>query len=92
MRYTFARTGALSFFIDGGLNFASAHVKGYDKNATAFGVGFQPGLAYGLSEKVTLVAHVGDASYSHTKWDAIKSDQFNLGLTNAITFGVYFGL
>ncbi|MBQ4278266.1 MAG: porin family protein [Bacteroidaceae bacterium] len=92
VRYTFARTGALSFFIDGGLTYATAHVKGLDENANAFGVAFNPGLAYGLSDKVSLVAHIGDASYSHTKWGAIKNDQFNLGLTNAITFGVYFGL
>lgn len=92
VRYTYARTGALSFFIDGGLNYATAHVKGFDKNANTFGVGFQPGLAYGLGEKVTLVAHLGDISYNHTKWGNLKNDQFNLGFTNAITFGVYFGL
>lgn len=92
VRYTFAKVGALSFFVDGGVDYTTIHVKNFDKNANSFGVGFNPGLAYGLSEKTTLVAHIGDLSYNHLKWGNLKNDTFNIGLTNAITFGVYFAL
>ena len=90
VRYSFAKTGNLSFFVDGGLTFATVDVDGFDKNMTVFGVGIKPGLAYGLSDKVSLVAHVGDLSFAHGKWGEVKSDNFNIGLTNAISFGVYF--
>ena len=90
VRYSFAKTGNLSFFVDGGLNFATIDVDGVDKNMTVFGLGFKPGLAYALSDKVSLVAHIGDLSYAHSKWGNLKADGFNIGLDNSITFGAYF--
>ena len=89
VRYTFAKTGNLSFFIDGGLFWTNIHYKGDDKNANNFGIGFNPGLAYSISKKVSLVAHIGDFSYNHYKFYDTKIDRFNLGLDNSISFGAY---
>lgn len=89
VRYTFAKTGNLSFFIDGGLSWTSTHYKGEDKNANTYGIGFNPGLAYAISKKVSLVAHIGDFSYNHYKFHDTKIDGFNLGLDNSISFGAY---
>lgn len=92
VRYTFAKTGNLSLFVDGGISYVTMHMKGIDDNVNAFGIGFNPGLAYSLSDKVSLVAHIGDLSYTNYKFDKFKTNIFNLGLKNSISFGAYVAL
>lgn len=89
-RYTYAKVGDLKFFVDGGFTYGFVHEQGVDDNLNLWNVGLKPGLAYSLSPKTTLVAHVGDLSYSFAKTGDLKVNSFNLGLDNSITFGVNF--
>lgn len=74
-RYTFLKAGSFSAFVDGGLNFATTHYRGYKKNGSTFGAFVKPGIAYNVSEKVSLVAHLGDGLYfNHTGMASYEGD------------------
>lgn len=94
VRYKFAKTGDFTFFVDGGFSYSRIHYShamvGDKNNATQWGLGFKPGLAYNLSEKVSIVAHVGELSYNFFKMGDLKNNEFNMGVNgNNITFGAY---
>ncbi len=90
LRYTFAKAGDFSFFADGGFSYLNAHVCGDDNSANIWQIAIKPGIAYSLSEKVSLVAHIGGIAYSFAKYDDYKNNGFDLGVKgNNITFGAY---
>ena len=93
VRYKFAKTGDFTFFIDGGFSFTRIHYSnnylGAENNANQWALGFKPGISYGLTDKVSLVAHVGDLGYSFYKRGDQKSNTFDMGLSNNISFGAY---
>ena len=94
VRYKFAKAGDFTFFVDGGFSYTRihySHAQWADKNnATQWGLGFKPGLAYNLSDKVSLVAHVGELGYNFFKMGDLKNNEFNLGVSgNNISFGAY---
>ena len=94
VRYKFAKAGDFTFFVDGGFSYTRihySHAQIDDKNnATQWGLGFKPGLAYNLSDKVSLVAHVGELSYNFFKCGDTKNNEFNMGVSgNNISFGAY---
>ena len=100
-RYTFVKAGNFSVFADGGVGYTSIHVNGtsdYLNNINQFRVGINPGVAYAISPKVSLVAHVGDLSYQNTWCKAknvdvkVSQGKFNIGLWNSISFGAYVNL
>ena len=103
LRYTFVKVGNFSAFLDGGIEFASQHAKGYKKNLSTFGVSVKPGIAYNVSDKVTLVAHLGDGLYYAHKWNkSFEGDtkyavqpsnnwnKFGFQLLNGVSFGAYY--
>ena len=92
VRYSYAKVGDLKFFVDGGFSYMNTHFCGDDDNMNSWSLGFKPGLAYSVSPKTTLVAHLGDLSYGFSKIGDVKKNSFNLDLKNSITFGVYFSL
>jgi len=69
VRYTAIKAGNFSAFIDGGLNWDTEHTKGLKKNDNTFGVRVNPGIAYNVSEKVTLVAHLKNGLYFNHTWN-----------------------
>ena len=86
-RYTFAKTGVASFFVDGGFNIGTEKTKGVPSQTT-WGIGFQPGVAIALSEKVCLVSKIGYLGYQHHEGGR---NQFGLGVNNQlVTFGAYY--
>ncbi|MBP3227876.1 MAG: outer membrane beta-barrel protein [Bacteroidaceae bacterium] len=90
-RYTFAKFGPVSVFADGGFEFATQKVKGYDA-ATVWGVGIKPGVAVNLTEKLSFVSHIGFLGYRDSNDYAIHSnDGFGFNLDgNELTFGLYY--
>lgn len=92
VRYSYAKVGDLKFFLDGGFSYANTHYSGSKDNQNDWKIAINPGLAYSLSPKTTLVAHLGEVSYGFFKQGDLKNNSFNLGVDNAITFGVYFSL
>ena len=90
VRYKFANAGDFTFFVDGGFSYTMIHYSGDDNNGNQWGLGFKPGIAYNLSDKVSLVAHVGELSYNFFKKDEVKNNEFNMGVSgNNISLGAY---
>ena len=90
IRYKFAQAGDFTFFVDGGFSYTMIHYSGNDDNANQWGLGFKPGIAYNISDKVSLVAHIGRLDYNFFKQGDIKNNEFNMGVSgNALTFGAY---
>ena len=98
-RYTFVKSGNFSAFVDGGVAYSTIHINGTSDvlgNINQVKVGFNPGVAYAISPKVGLVAHLGDLSYESTWCKAknvdvkVSEGKFNIGLWNSISFGAYY--
>lgn len=90
LRYTFAKAGNFSFFADGGFSYALLHVCGDSKSANAWEIAIRPGISYALSDKVSLVAHVGYAGWQFVKKDDFKKNAFGANVDgNNISLGCY---
>ena len=90
VRYKFANAGDFTFFVDGGFSYTMIHYSGNDDNANQWGLGFKPGIAYNISDKVSLVAHIGRLDYNFFKQGDIKNNEFNMGVSgNNISLGAY---
>jgi hypothetical protein len=104
-RYTFVKFNHVNVFVDGGVAYEHDNnqtLEGvYAKSANALSVGFRPGVAVNLNDKVSFVAHVGFFGYTHLKIrDGIangfaikdmKVNSWNADVDgNNITFGVYY--
>ena len=98
-RYTFFKAGNFSAFVDGGVSYSTVHINNMSdvmNNINSFGVAINPGISYAVSEKVGLVAHLGDLSFN-TSWTKAKNadikvtdNKFNVSFWNAISFGAYY--
>lgn len=94
VRYTFCKAGNFSAFVDGGISYTTAHISGVDPNLNSFGVAVKPGVAYAVSPKVSLVAHIGNLGYDYT-WvkennTTVSNNAFDVKLFNSISFGAYY--
>ena len=88
-RYTFAKLGKVNLFVDGGLAFTSASKADW----TEIAVGFQPGLAVNLNDKLSFVAHVGFLGYENEKVKGADKSTNTFGFDlngNNLSFGVYY--
>lgn len=86
-RYTFAKFDKVSLFVDGGLEFETM------KDAyTNFGVGFKPGIAVSLTDKLSFVSHLGFLGFreNNPNGDNNNTTNFGVDLDNGINFGLYF--
>lgn len=101
-RYKFVKAGNFFAFVDGGIEYSTTHYKGYSTNDNMFGVYVTPGIAYAVSNKVTLVSKLGKGLYYNHEWT--KAGKYegvveygsahanNAGFTlfNGIEFGAYY--
>lgn len=93
LRYKFFQSGKVDVFVDGGvdLGFGASRYDGHSTDtAVTFGIGFKPGIAYNISDKFSLVAHVGMLGYkggNHAS-GADKEGGFMLDGNN-LSFGFY---
>lgn len=93
VRYTCFTSGKFSAFVDGGFSYGMNHTSGVDDNTNTWKIYIQPGLAYSLTDKVGLVAHIGDGlGWKFSKRGDWKANDFYLDVNNAIEFGVYVNL
>ena len=60
-RYTYFDSERVSLFIDGGVDFGIGRAHG--STAVEYGIGLRPGVSLNLSDKFSLVAHVGFLGY-----------------------------
>lgn len=88
-RYTFAKTGKVSFFVDGGIDLEFAS----DKDWTGLGLGLKPGLAVNLTDNISFVSHLGFIGWQQYNPEGDKNSTNKTGVdlsTNTLTFGLYF--
>ena len=92
VRYKFVKAGNFFAFVDGGISYSTAHLNGVKNNINSFGVGIAPGIAYSVSNKVTLVSHLGDGLYFTHSWrkDDYHKNSYGFKFANAISFGAYY--
>lgn len=104
LRYTFMNDGRVNLFCDAGFFYKlinneskgmndSGKPKAVDNKTNAFGVALSPGIAYRISNRFSLVAHLGSLGYETSKpdyKDAKSTSKFGLNLANGTSFGVYF--
>lgn len=64
VRYTVAKAGPVSFFIDGGFGFATAKAKRLEERSfNQWQIGIKPGVKVSLSKKVDFIASMGFLGY-----------------------------
>lgn len=86
-RYTFARTGKLGFFVDGGFDVGIYKPKHGD-STSVFWIGLRPGLKFAASDKITFVAHLGSLGFRSVQ-DSYSEFGLNVDNTN-LSFGMYW--
>ena len=91
-RYTFVKLDKVNVFVDGGLSYT--HTKVGDAKNNTFAIGFKPGVAVNLNEKLSFVTHVGFLGYQNSKDDvdgakAANTFGFDLDGSN-LSFGLYY--
>lgn len=100
-RWSYFRTenNLVQLFVDGGFGFGAGSydvdVDGYDAHtACIWNIGFRPGVAINLTDKFSVVAHLGFLGYegaNNTAKDAGYKDRGGLDLsTENLTLGFYF--
>ena len=101
-RYTAAKFGPVSVFLDGGFEFNSVKWKDRD-SYNEWGIGIKPGLAVNLTDKLSFVTHLGFLGYNDTDegdyvddfgagafWGIDENHGFGFRFSNAIRFGLYY--
>ncbi|NDW18200.1 porin family protein [Dysgonomonas sp. 216] len=96
VRYSVLKGSIGGIFVDGGVGFSQAKNKDTDLKATIFDVGFRPGIALNVSDKVVLTAKFGFLGYQNTKLSPkvgndlkINEFGFDFDLNNCL-FGASF--
>ena len=96
VRYHFAESGNVRFFVDGGVKYMHTDMNGTETDLDGIGFAINPGVSLALNKRLGLVAHLGELSYTHAHVEAetgcYSNDEFLFGLTNNISFGLYFNL
>jgi hypothetical protein len=89
VRYTFAKTGIASFFVDGGFGF---DIYGGDADGNVFGIGVRPGVSFAISEKVSVVSKLGYLGYKKYNDDLGGGSAFGLNTDNNtnLELGVFY--
>lgn len=94
-RYSFYKNNKFTAFIDGtvGIGLGWTSFKGGDDTdlAATYQIGLAPGVAYNLTDNVSIVAHVGFIGYKGGNNASQVPDQGGLLLDgNDLTFGIYY--
>ena len=90
-RYTFVKFDKINLFVDGTVGYQHENYAGVKTNT--FGLGFKPGIAVNLNDKLSFVAHAGFLGYenSKVKGDDKSTNSFGFGINgNSLSFGVYY--
>lgn len=85
-RWSFAKAGIVTFFVDGGFAYATTN-KGGDNTLS---IGFTPGLKLAATKNIDFITTVGFLGYTSTLNNA-KGNSFGLNAsTNALSFGMLY--
>ena len=86
VRYTFAQTAPVSFFVDGGFGFKFFN----HERGNQMSVGIRPGISFAATKKLSLVATTGALGYLKNSEKAGDGSKFFIGVFNNIRFAAYY--
>lgn len=86
VRYIFADMGPIGFFVDGGLDLSAALPKEGEAMYDIW-VGVRAGLKLDLSDKLSLVSHLGQWGFREVK-DSYK--EVGMNLSDGLSFGLNY--
>ncbi|MFV0467703.1 MAG: outer membrane beta-barrel protein [Dysgonomonas sp.] len=78
LRYTFLKGDLGGLFFDGGVGYTYLKNNNTDIKTNAFEVGFRPGVAFKVSDKVSLTGKFGFLGYEYQKKGDVKVNSFGL--------------
>ena len=90
VRYNVVKSGNFKLFFDGGFEIGT--VGGGDEDYSTWNVGIKPGVSYSLSEKFSIVGHMGFLGYQDADKEIANAIQrgFGFDFSNEMTFGIYY--
>lgn len=92
-RYTYAKFGAVSLFLDGTFGINTYKVKNASDSMTGWQVGIKPGIRVNLAKNVDFVAHCGFLGYRDADNDQSSFGENGFGFNlngNNLTFGINY--
>lgn len=92
-RYTYAKFGAVSLFLDGTFGINTYKVKNASDSMTGWQVGIKPGIRVNLAKNVDFVAHCGFLGYrdADDSQSSFGENGFGFNLNgNNLTFGINY--
>jgi len=90
-RYSFLKGNIGNLFIDGGAGYSYSKVKSTDTKVHELEVGFRPGVAINVSDKVALTGKFGFLGYQYEKYGDRKTNTFGFDFDlRQIQLGVNF--
>jgi len=75
-RYSFLKGDIGGLFVDGGAGYTYSKVKSTDTKTHEFEVGFRPGVAINISDKIALTGKFGFIGYQYEKIGSRKTNSF----------------
>lgn len=93
LRYFFMQSGIVKCFVDGAVDLAGTSDADDDHSSTAWGVGLKPGISISLSQRLSIVAHLGYLGYRHAGNYPAEAfgNGFGVDLSGeSLTFGLYY--
>lgn len=92
-RWSFAKFGPVSFFLDLGFGVNPYKVKGQDDAQVAWRVGVEPGVKVNLAKNIDFVAHVGFLGYRESDGSNAAYGEKGFGFnvnSNDLNFGLIY--
>lgn len=91
-RYTYFQNERIGLFLDGGVDFGIGRANGH--TAVEYGIGLRPGVSLNITDRFSLVAHVGFLGYQSGNRPAKRNgtpENWGLDLnSNNLMFGFYY--
>ncbi|MEN9919222.1 MAG: hypothetical protein RL662_1658 [Bacteroidota bacterium] len=84
VRYSFLKGDLGALFLDGGVGYTHAKDRKNDDKATLLEVGARPGVAFNVSDKISLTAKFGFIGYQHLKDETVINNQKQTVKTSVI--------
>jgi len=80
VRMAFLQGDLGALFVDGGVSYAFADLKDFDEDLNMIEVGFRPGVAFNVSNRISLIGKFGFLGYQYIKAGDNKVNSFGLEL------------
>lgn len=77
VRYTYLKSDMVGLFVDGTIGYTYGKDKDSDEKLNQYEIGFRPGVALNVSNKVAFTAKFGFLGYQHSKFDDGSGDEKN---------------